>query len=122
MAKEAYPRSVRIRVPLEFKQLNRSGKRLILGDLIVRYLPNDLGFARFGLTVSRRVGNAVTRNRVKRYLREAIRKQRDEFPGFDIVFIARPSAKDQSSDSIRNQVTELLETLRASFVRTGAES
>ena len=121
MANEAYPRSVRIRVPLEFKRLNRSGKRLFLGDLIVRYLPNDLGHPRFGLTVSRRVGNAVTRNRVKRYLREAIRKQRKRIPGLDIVVIAKPSAKHCDSMSLRDQITELADTLVASFDTLGAE-
>ena len=49
--------------------------------------------SRLGLTVSRRVGNAVVRNRVKRWIREAYRRQARTLPaGHDLVVIARPAA------------------------------
>ena len=57
------------------------------------YLPSSEQVARYGITVSRRVGNAVTRNRVKRWLREVIRHQWQSLEGaWEIVIIARPSA------------------------------
>lgn len=47
---------------------------------------------RFGLVVSRKVGNAVVRNRVKRWLREALRRQVSAWPTADHAVIARPRA------------------------------
>ena len=92
MADMAYPRSIRIRTRAEFQALNQVGNRLSLGELVVRFRANELGHPRFGLTVSRRVGNAVCRNRVKRHLREAIRVQQGDFGPYDVVIIAKPSA------------------------------
>src|SRR5262249_38264316 len=49
--------------------------------------------ARFGVTVSRKVGGAVVRNRVKRWIRESCRRMQDQLPaGVDLVVVARPSA------------------------------
>ena len=53
----------------------------------------DDGDLRLGITVSRRVGNAVQRNRIRRQVREAFRRDRAAWPkGFDVVLIARSSA------------------------------
>ena len=69
---------------------------------------------RLGLTVSRRVGGAVVRNRVKRRLREWFRRHRDECPkGKDLVIIARPAAAAAHAD-------ELARELSASFARLSA--
>ncbi len=58
-------------------------------------LPNGRAYSRFGFSVSKRIGKAVVRNRVRRRLREAIRLQQAAIaPGWDVVFIARaPSAE-----------------------------
>lgn len=55
-------------------------------------LPATGPCARFGLTVSRKVGNAVVRNRVKRWLRESLRHRQRSVSGVDIAVIALPSA------------------------------
>jgi ribonuclease P protein component len=61
------------------------------GPLAIYSKQNDLPHCRWGLSVSRRVGNAVRRNRVKRLLRESIRLGQHDFPkGYDIVIVVRP--------------------------------
>ncbi|TNE84977.1 MAG: ribonuclease P protein component [Deltaproteobacteria bacterium] len=109
-----FPKSVRLRRSVEFKQVQRRGKRLSTENLRICVLPNALAAPRFGLTVSRKVGNAVVRNRVKRWLREAIRHERvgAELGAVDLVFIAWPSAADAGAESIRKQVAR-------SFARLG---
>lgn len=63
------------------------------GSLILLLHPNTLGTRRLGLTVSGKVGNSVTRSRVKRLLREVFRKRRAALPpSLDVVVVARPSA------------------------------
>ena len=58
---------------------------------MILFVRNGTNQTRVGLTVSRKVGNAVNRNRVKRWLREAIRHQGDDLPvGFDLVVVAHP--------------------------------
>lgn len=55
--------------------------------------PNGLDHPRLGLTVSRKVGGAVVRNRIRRRLREAYRHNKDRFPpGYDVVIGVKPSA------------------------------
>ena len=65
---------------------------------------------RFAFIASRRVGNAVVRNRVKRLLREAVRHHLDEIqPGRDCVWIARPLLPQASFAEVETAVLQLLE-------------
>ncbi len=70
----------------------RKGRRLNGPFFFVEALARgDEGPARYGLTVTRKVGNAVERNRIRRRLREAIRvfAEADMVPGIDYVIVAR---------------------------------
>lgn len=73
----------------------------------MRALPNGLAFSRYGLSVGKHVGNAVTRNRVKRLIRENIRLIKVK-PGWDIVFIARSAAPESNHHGIESAVINLL--------------
>lgn len=112
MANWAFPRTVRLRTKAVFRELNRSGSRLRSADLVVRYRINGLSHSRYGLTVSRRVGNAVARNRVKRQLREAIRHHRHGIEGFDLVVIAKTSAAQLTHIEFQEQVSDIFAELR----------
>ena len=83
-------RRYRLRSNRQFQEVRRKGESTGNQLLVLCYLPNNLDHSRFGISVSKRVGNAVTRNLVKRRLREALRIRIDTIrPGWDLVFIAR---------------------------------
>ena len=90
--------------------LNRGSSRV--GHLVVmKILANELESSRFGLVTSKRVGNAVVRNRVRRRLREILKQLRLK-SGWDIVFIARQAAAGAKYADINEEVTELLAEAR----------
>jgi ribonuclease P protein component len=77
---------------------------------------------RLGLSVSRRVGGAVDRNRVKRVLREAVWAEADRLPdGSDYVVVARPDARDlaerEGTGGVRGALAELVDALGGSARR-----
>jgi len=73
----------------------------------MKALPNGLALSRYGFSVSRRVGKAVTRNRVKRLFRHILRLKSLE-PGWDIVFIARPLAANADYAGLEKAIDDLL--------------
>jgi ribonuclease P protein component len=80
----------------DFDRVFRSGRSQAGRELVLYVFPrgDNAGPARLGLSVSRKVGSAVERNRVKRLLREAISSGTVELPaGTDAVVVARPDAR-----------------------------
>ncbi len=77
----------------EFDVVHRLGKSWSNRLLVLRAVPNGREMSRCGLSVSKRLGGAVVRNRVKRRLREVCRATCLE-PGWDLVVIARSPAAE----------------------------
>jgi len=77
-----------------------------LSHCAVTSLVNGLAYHRLGLVVSRRVGNSVRRNRIKRLLREWFRlnKQSIPLPGKDLVVVAYPGADALSLEALTGEL------------------
>jgi len=82
------------------------------GKLVaVRSVANEQPLSRYAFAISKRVGNAVTRNRVKRRLREILRLCMLA-EGFDIVLVARPAAAECDFQTLRAELLTLLKRAR----------
>lgn len=91
----------------QFRLVYQKGGSWMSDLTVMRALPNGLEMTRYGFSVSKRVGKAVIRNRVKRVLREILR-QTPLQPGWDIVFIARSAASRASYADFERTVRGLL--------------
>jgi ribonuclease P protein component len=95
----------RVRLRRDYRRIQGRGRKIRQGVLLCIFLPGVGPDTRVGITVSRKVGNAVYRNRVKRWLREAIRHERGGLDGvWDVVFIAYPQAARSSASGVRDDV------------------
>ena len=96
----------------EFIQLSKFGRKLHNQDFIVIFAPGHFGRSRLGITVTRKVGNAVKRNRIKRLVREYFRLNRHLLSGdWDINVIAKKEAADLSSEKIFGSLCNIFERI-----------
>jgi len=91
----------------QYALVYQQGSSWVSSLIVMKALPNGLGLSRYGFSVSKRVGKAVTRNRVKRLLREILRLASVE-PGWDIIFIARSAAATTGYAELKKSVEDLL--------------
>jgi len=102
-------RRYRLRSKERFQQVRRQGRSYKHRLVILVALPNDLAYSRFGFTASRRIGNAVKRNRARRLMREAVRLRLDDIkPGWDVVFIARKPIVNATFHQVQAACEQLL--------------
>ena len=96
MPDQSFGRELRIRKQADFDRVYAA--RLYAADdvLVVNGCPNELPHPRLGLSVSKKVGNAVARNRWKRLIREAFRLSREQLPaGIDLVVRPQKGAEPE---------------------------
>src|SRR5947209_12711995 len=103
------PKENRLTRPRDFARVRRFGRSSGSQLLVLYALPTNSPDRRIGFSVSKRVGKATIRNRVKRRLREAVRSHLAMVPaGYDLVFIARPPAAQATYAQLEETVGYLL--------------
>ncbi|MBU4128619.1 ribonuclease P protein component [bacterium] len=90
MGKYSLRKSEHLRKNSDFRRVYSKGRSCADHFIVLFVLPNDLEGNRIGLSVSKKIGKAVKRNRVKRLFREVYRLNKDKLiQGFDLIFLAR---------------------------------
>ncbi|MEM1347673.1 MAG: ribonuclease P protein component [Myxococcota bacterium] len=104
----------------EFQRAQRRGARRAGEWFVVYAAANDLGYSRLGMTTSRKVGKAVRRNRWRRLIREAFRKNKRALPvGFDFVVIVKPQQVPTVLSDVAAQLLDVVWRAVESGARRG---
>lgn len=107
-----FQREQRLRARPEFDRVFRKGRRLGGRLFMILALPNGRRSHRLGLAVSRKIGNAVTRNRARRLLKEGFRRlQRPEEQGLDLVVVARPDIVGRTQAEVEGELRDRVRRL-----------
>lgn len=103
------PRQAILRKRADFDRIRQRGSRLIQGSLVCNYLQESISPTRAAFVVGKRCGAAVTRNRIKRRLREIYRQflRPGLTPGLQIVWIARQNAARASYAELKEDMLRL---------------
>jgi ribonuclease P protein component len=106
-----FTRSARLQHKREFDAVYAARARIERGPMVVQAIPTIATESRLGLSIGRRLGNAVRRNRLKRLLREAFRLDRGTFPrAYDVVISLRPH-DEQPLETYRALLRESIEAV-----------
>jgi ribonuclease P protein component len=98
-----------LRTTGEFQRVYRSGRRHWGDGFALIVLANALEYNRLGISVHRKAGNAVRRNRIKRLIREVFRLNRDLFPAaVDVVVTIRPGFAINSLLDMQTSVARII--------------
>jgi ribonuclease P protein component len=116
----SHPTQVRLKRRAEFLRAAAKGRKAATHGLVLQALPrDDDGPARIGFTVTKKIGNAVVRNRTRRRLKEAARLElaHDALSGIDLVLIGREATRGRAFPDLRD---DLRRALRKAGVKSAA--
>ena len=104
---------IRLRKNKEYRKVYKFGRSVADRNMVLFVLANNLGVSRIGFTVSKKVGKAVIRNKVRRLFKEACRLNLQEFPLCrDYILLARNNVVGKSYHVVENSLLHLLKRLR----------
>jgi ribonuclease P protein component len=99
---EGFPRRIRIVRSVDFRAIYKAGRKVHSERFVLFGRLNETGHPRLGLTVSRKIGGAVVRNRIKRLFREIFRKSLSNISGpLDLVVNAKAGCAGASYENLR---------------------
>jgi ribonuclease P protein component len=103
-------RYLRLRSQQDFVRMRKTGRAWRHPFLILSVAPNGLAHNRYGFVTSKALGTAVVRNRVRRVLREIVRRADPQLtPGHDMVFIARGPIAEQPYEAVSEAVVTTMQ-------------
>jgi ribonuclease P protein component len=116
-----FPRSIRLLRHADFDRVYQQGRRHFSPHMTVFFLRRDSGAGlRVGFTVSRALGGAVDRNRMKRRLREAVRLRRPTASiAVDVVINPKRSLLTVDFETVLNEMTRAFESIEQKLATTG---
>jgi ribonuclease P protein component len=114
-----FPRLHRLKSAMEFKQVWRSAKRFSTQYITIYSCPNNLGFSRLGLSISKKhIRNATDRNRIKRVARETFRLNQTRLGNKDMVVVAYKGANLLSKPEQQQRFQDLWKRIGAQSKKT----
>lgn len=114
MGSQRFPRAARLLAKAQFDAVFASPLRQQSTMFRVHALRADSGCARLGLAVTKRTApNASERNRLRRHVREAFRRERATLPALDLVLVAKSTAVGQPAAAVRADLARVFANLRA---------
>ncbi|HEY3360134.1 MAG TPA: ribonuclease P protein component [Polyangia bacterium] len=101
---EAFPKTLRLRRRSEFRRVQDHGRKVHTGHFIL-FVSECADGQKLGITATRKVGNAVVRNRLKRSVREVYRRHRAAFPrGQAVVVLIKRGMQDLDSRTVEDEL------------------
>jgi ribonuclease P protein component len=112
VSRHLFRKSARIQKRIEFIKLSENGRKLKNEHFIAVIGPGEAGTTRLGITVTKKIGCAVIRNRIKRFIREYFRLNRHRIMGrWDISIIARKRVSAISSKKVFSSLGKIFDDL-----------
>jgi ribonuclease P protein component len=110
----SFPKSQHLRRSKDIRWLIKSGRKYVSSSMILYVIKTADQTLKAGFIVSKRVGQAVLRNRVKRLMREAFRTQKHLFGEQRwLVFLARSGVKEWKHSTIFDEMTQLAQKIKS---------
>ncbi|HOK39939.1 MAG TPA: ribonuclease P protein component [bacterium] len=96
----------------DFEKVFRNGSKKISDKFIIYYIKNNLPYSRIGISIKRKIGKAVKRNRIRRLIREYFRLNKHRFiDRFDFLFVVRENFDLFNYVEVSNELEILLNDL-----------
>ena len=103
------PKRVRVRKRRDFLAIQGSAHHLTTRHFMILHRAGSAANARLGITVTKKIGNAVIRNQIKRAVRETFRQRRGGLPALDLVVVARKGAGRLATTQVAEELGPAME-------------
>ena len=92
----------------DFQNVYRHGRNYWNRNLILYVIKNDLNYNRVGFSITKKIGNSVERNLIKRRMREIYRTELDLKQGYDMIFIPKKNTVDISFSTLKSAMSHIV--------------